>query len=310
MIHTQARSASTWVRMSQASLAAGLTASSLRKLVDEVVAGEAAHREQQEPDDEQAERDRAELESATAASDPDCEGCDGERDEPHPVRDRPQDLRDRLRGLQLALLDPAIRPEDSGSLWATFPMTATWSPIWITIGRRSSTTAPPSVWMKVVSSSNSRTIWRCVRGGHLDPHGLHPWALERGVGCAIGTRAGEAGQNGCEARLRRRKPLGDRRLDVDVLEQRVDRLGRDLRADLVVLDHVPRDRLEALLVEGGVLDVERDHSDEREQDRDDREHPGADHTDAGGRLRGVGLGLGHGLAARRTRCGVGACRIL
>ena len=56
----------------------------------------------------------------------------------------------------------AIRPEDSGSLSATFPITATWSPIWITIGRRSSTTAPPSVWMNVVSSSSSRTSWRCV----------------------------------------------------------------------------------------------------------------------------------------------------
>ena len=51
----------------------------------------------------------------------------------------------------------AIFPEDSGSLSATLPMTATWSPSSITIGRRSSTTAPPSVWMKVVSSSSRRT---------------------------------------------------------------------------------------------------------------------------------------------------------
>ena len=56
-----------------------------------------------------------------------------------------------------------ILPEDSGSFSATFPITATWSPSSITMGRRSRTTAPPSVWMNVVSSSSSRTSWRCVR---------------------------------------------------------------------------------------------------------------------------------------------------
>ena len=82
-------------------------------------------------------------------------------------------------------------------------------------------------------------------GRHLHPHRLHTRPLERGVGCPIGARARETGQNRGEPLLCRRQSLGDRRLDVDVREQRVDRLGRDLCSDLVVLDHVPRDRLEA-----------------------------------------------------------------
>ena len=172
-------------------------------------------------------------------------------------------------------------PEDSGSLSAILPITATWSPIWITIGRRSSTTAPPSVWMKVVSSSSRRTSWRCVAGRDLHPHRLHARPLERCIGCSIGARARDTRQNRSEPLLAGRQPLGDRRLDVDVREQRVDRLGCDLCADLVVLDHLPRDRLEALLVESRVLDVERDHPHEREQDREDRQDARGDDAHGG-----------------------------
>ena len=63
---------------------------------------------------------------------------------------------------------------------------------------------------------------------HLHPHRLHTWPLERSVGGPVGARAGQAGQNRSESLLRWRQSLGDRGLDVDVLEQRVDRLGRDL----------------------------------------------------------------------------------
>ena len=100
--------------MLQASCAAGLTASSLHEFVDEVVAGEAAHRQHQEPDDEHADRERAELESATSAREPDGERRDHERDEPHPVGDGAQDLRDRLRRLELALLDDRDPPRGLG----------------------------------------------------------------------------------------------------------------------------------------------------------------------------------------------------
>ena len=124
---------------------------------------------------------------------------------------------------------------------------------------------------------------------HLHPHRLHPWPFEHGIRRPIGARAGETGENGREPLLRGRQALRDRRLDVDVPEQRLDRLRRDLGPDLVVLDHVPRDRLEAVLVEGGVLDVERDHPDEREEDRDDRENTGDDDapTRCPGGLRGL-----------------------
>ncbi len=171
-----------------------------------------------------------------------------------------------------------ILPADSGSLSATFPITATWSPSSITIGRRSSTTAPPSVWMNVVSSSKQPHELALRPGRHLDPHRLHTWTFERRICRPIRARAREAGQNRSEPLLCGRQSLRDRRLDVDVLEQRVDRLGRDLCSDLVVLDHVPRDRLEAGLVERRVLDVERDHPDEREQDRQDGQHARADQS--------------------------------
>ena len=118
-------------------------------------------------------------------------------------------------------------------------------------------------------------------GRHLHPHGLHARAFERRIRCPVGARAGETGQNRCESLLRGRQTLRDRRLHVDVLEQHVDRLCGNLCSDLVVLDHVARDRLEPVLVQGRVLDVERDHPDEREQDRDDGEYAGAD--DAGQR---------------------------
>ena len=55
-----------------------------------------------------------------------------------------------------------IFPLDSGSLSATFPITTTWLPSSIMIGRRSSTTLPPSVWTNFVLSSNSFTSCRCV----------------------------------------------------------------------------------------------------------------------------------------------------
>ena len=55
-----------------------------------------------------------------------------------------------------------IFPAESGSFSATRPITATWSPSWMMIGRRSSTTLPPSVWMNFVLSSSRRTSWRCV----------------------------------------------------------------------------------------------------------------------------------------------------
>ena len=153
----------------------------------------------------------------------------------------------------------------------------------------------------VVEQSHELALRRSRR---LDPHRLHARPLERGVSRTIGARAGEAGQNRGEPLLRGRQSLGDRSLDVDVLEQRVDRLGRDLGTDLVVLDHVPRDRLEAVLVERGVLDVERDHPDQREQDRDDRQDTRADHAHAGRpRAGSLVCVCGHG-------GGGGACRIL
>ena len=165
-----------------------------------------------------------------------------------------------------------IFPADSGSFSATLPITTTWSPSSMMIGRRSSTTFPPSVWMNWFLSSNSLTSWRCVlvvTSTHaVCTRGRSRAALRRPI-CA-GAR--ETRQNGSQPFLGRRQSLRDRRLHVDIRIQLVDRGVRDLCSDRVVLDHVPRDRLEAGLVERRVLDVEGEHPHEREQNRDDGQH--------------------------------------
>ena len=77
--------------MLQASWAAGFDGVVLREFVDQVVAGKAAYRQQQEPNEDEADRDRAELEPATPTREPDRKRRDRERDEPHPVGDCAQD---------------------------------------------------------------------------------------------------------------------------------------------------------------------------------------------------------------------------
>ena len=226
---------------------------------------------------------------------PDRERGDRERDEPHPVGDGAQDLRDRLCRLELALLDDRDLPRGLGHPLGDLPdhrhlvseldhdraqVEDDGAAFGLDEGR-------------VVVEQAHELALRPRR--HLDPHRLHTWPFERGIGGAIGARARETGQNRGEPLLCGRQSLCDRRLDVDVREQRVDRLGCDLCSDLVVLDHVPRDRLEALLVEGGVLDVEGDHPHEREQDREDRQDACADDPCLGrpaGVLRGL-FSFGH-----------------
>ena len=100
--------------MLQASCAGRLDRVVLHELVDQVVAGEAADGQHQQPHDEHADRERTELEPAAPARQPDRERGDRKRDEPHPVGDGAQDLRDRLRRLELALLDDRDLPRGLG----------------------------------------------------------------------------------------------------------------------------------------------------------------------------------------------------
>ncbi len=285
--------------MLQASWAAGLTASSCHELVDEVVTGKAAHGQQQEPDDEQTQRNGAELEPATPAGEPDREGRDDERNEPHPVGDRAEDLRGRLRRLELALLDDrdlsrGLR-EPLGNLSDHRYLVAELDHDRTQVEHDRSALGLDE--RRVVVEEAHELALR--PGRHLHPYRLHTRPLERSVCRPIGARACESGQDRSEPLLRGRQLLGDRRFDVDVLKQRVDRPGRDLGADLVVFDHVPRDRLEAVLVERRVLDVERDHPDDREQDREDGQYACADDPPAGRPLglralvRHGRLGFGH-----------------
>ena len=118
-------------------------------------------------------------------------------------------------------------------------------------------------------------------GRRLHPQRLHARSLERRLRRPVGTRARETGEDRRQPLLSRRQPFRDRGFDVDVREQPIDGCRGDLGADLVVLDHLPRDRLEPVFVEDRVLDVERDHSDEREQDRHDGERSRADQAHSG-----------------------------
>ena len=163
-----------------------------------------------------------------------------------------------------------IFPAESGSFSATCPITATWSPIWMMIGRRSSTTLPPSVWTNFVLSSSSLTSWRCVavvvstqscwtRGrssaasaARYAPERERPARTGANPFCAGGSRSAIAASTSTFS------------------YSAVDRGVRNLRPDRVVLDHVSRDRLEPVIVERRVRDVERQHPDEREQDRHER----------------------------------------
>ena len=170
----------------------------------------------------------------------------------------------------------AIFPADSGSLSATFPITATWSPSSITIGRRSRTTAPPSVWMNVVSSSSRRTSWRCV----LVVTSTHT-VCTRGRSSAASAarsaperaRPARTGASACCAG-------GSRSAIAASTSTFSNNVSTDLAATCVRISSFSimfaRDRLEAVLVQGRVLDVVREHPHEREQDRQDRENTGDD----------------------------------
>ena len=201
---------------------------------------------------------------------------DRERDEPHPVGDGAQHLRHVLRRLELALLDDrdlsrGLR-QPLGDLPDHRDLVAELDHDRAEVEHDRATLGLDE--RRVVVQEAHQLALGPRR--HLHPHRLHPRPFEHGVGRPIGARAGETGEHGREPLLRGRQALRDRRLHVDVPEQRLDRLSRDLCPNLVVLDHVPRDRLEAVLVERRVLDVERDHPDEREEDRDDRENTGDD----------------------------------
>ena len=183
----------------------------------------------------------------------------------------------------------AILPDDSGSLWARRPTITTCWPTSSMSGRRSRTTVPPSAWMNLVSSSRRRTSWRCVPvvvSTHSD------WTRGRSsAACAARSaperaRPASTGANPCWAGG---SLSAIARFDVDVRKQPIDGCRGDLGADLVVFDHLPRDRLEPVFVEDRVLHVEGEHPDEREEDREDGERSRADqaHSCRSSRIRVV-----------------------
>ena len=136
------------------------------------------------------------------------------------------------------------------------------------------------------------------RGRDPHPGVLQPRPLEQAVRRLLGALARDAGEHRCERLLRLGQPLGDRLLDVDVRVELLDGGRRDLLADLVGLDQLGRDRLEAVLVEDRPLEVERDAADEREEEREDGERARCDRAalpaearrvgGRGGRVGGVG----------------------
>ena len=175
----------------------------------------------------------------------------------------------------------AILPEDSGSLSASRPITTTWSPI-SSIERTQVEDDGPALGLDELGLVVQQAHELALRPGRrLHPQRLHARSLERRLRRPVGARARETGENRRQSLLCRRQALRDRGLDVDVREQPVDGCRGDLGADLVVFDHLPRDRLEPVFVEDRVLDVEREHPDEREQDRHDGERARTDPAQSG-----------------------------
>ena len=74
-------------------------------LVDDVVAGERADREQQHAGDRDADRDGADLAAAAAGHEPDGAGPAEDHERPDPVRDGLEPLRDVLRRRELVRLE-------------------------------------------------------------------------------------------------------------------------------------------------------------------------------------------------------------
>ncbi len=162
--------------------------------------------------------------------------------EPHPVGDGAQHLRGRLCRLELALVHDRDLPRGLGEplgdladhrhLVSDLDHERTQ----VEDDRASFCLDEGRV---VVEQANELAL---RPGRDLHPHRLHARALERCIGCIVGARARDTRQDRSEPLQVGGQALGDRRLHVDVREQRVHRLRRDLRADLVVFDHLPRDR--------------------------------------------------------------------
>ena len=170
----------------------------------------------------------------------------------------------------------AILPEDSGSLSASRPITTTsfadLEHQWAQVEDDGPALGLDELGL-VVQETHELALRPVVVSTHSACTRGRSSAASR---CPVGARARETGEYRRQPLLRRRQALGDRRLDVDVRKQPVDGCRGDLGADLVVFDHLPRDRLEPVFVEDRVLDVEREHPDEREQDRHDGERARTD----------------------------------
>ena len=193
----------------------------------------------------------------------------------------------------------AILPAELGSFSATRPITATWSPIWIMIGRRSSTTSPFSVCTNFDLSSSSFTSCRwvavvvstqafCTRGRSSAATAARS-APER-------ARPARTGAKPLLSRVAAPRSPPPRRRSRTAGRPRCSRPAFGSRR----LDHVLRDRLEPGLVERRMRDVVRQHPHEGEQDRQNGQHARADRTPPGrpAALRNW-LGFGH-RASRRS----------
>ena len=118
---------------------------------------------------------------------------------------------------------------------------------------------------------------------------LQAWPLEQPVRGLLGALLDDAGEHRRERLLRFGEAIRDLLLDVDVRVELLDRLRRDLVADLGRLDHLRRDLLEPVLAQHGPLEVERDASDECDDRREDGERPRADDAS----FRGCGRRRAH-----------------
>jgi hypothetical protein len=297
-----------------------------RELVDDVVPGDRAEDQHEQPRDDDPDRDRPHLDPPPAAREPDGDPPEEEGHDPDPRRDLLEELRRPLRGVELVRgenrdharvlrqavgevpdeVEPLAELQDDGAQVDDDRLVL------------------DAEHVRVVAEDVDELLVR--QGDGLPPHGLHARPLEEPVGGAVGELAEARRDRPGQTLLVGRQAVLELGRNVHVGEERVDGGRGDLVPDGVVRDQLGRGLLERLVVERLPVQVAREDRDRREEraedDEDARQDPapercarclGAAHRRAGAAARApptivprpmavkVPRSPGAGRAARRSR---------
>ena len=134
-------------------------------------------------------------------------------------------------------------------------------------------------------------------GARLDEELLHARPLQEPLHALRGRLLEGAGEDRAEPLEARRQPIRERLADVDVRVQLVDRVARERRLDLLVLDDLGRRLVPGRVVEHLPVHPGRQDRDERQDGRKDDERPDDDPALAAQRCSGFRGGY-HGCSVR------------